>query len=102
MTILAQNLKLRYLDIIKLFEYGSKPLAQLEREELNIDHIQIGIKVFKLWKMPRSLQKIVANQSFALKDIQEVADIDRLLRIAEIFAMQMLGVTINEEDIEIL
>ena len=102
MTILAQNLKLRYLDIIKLFEYGSKPLAQLEREELNIDHIQIGIKVFKLWKMPRSLQKIVANQSFALKDVQEVADIDRLLRVAEIFAMQMLGVTINEEDIEIL
>ena len=45
---------------------------------------------------------MVANQSFALKDIQEVADIDRLLRVAEIFAMQMLGVTINDEDIEIL
>jgi two-component system chemotaxis response regulator CheY len=102
MTILAQNLKLKYLDIIKLYEYGSKPLEQLEKEELNIDHIQIGVKVFKLWHMPKSLQRVVANQGFTLQDIQKVDDIDRLLRIAEIFALKMLGVTITDEDMVIL
>lgn len=102
MTILAQNLKLRYLDIIKLYEYGSKPLEQLEKEELNIDHIQIGTKVFKLWNMPKSLQRVVANQGFTLQDIESVDDLDRLLRIAEIFALKMLGVTITDEDMDLL
>ncbi len=102
MTILAQNLKLRYLDIIKLYEYGSKPLEQLEKEELNIDHIQIGVKVFKLWNMPKSLQRVVANQGFTLQDIKSVDDLDRLLRIAEIFALKMLGVTITDEDMDLL
>ncbi len=102
MTILAQNLKIRYLDIIKLFEYGSKSLVQLEKEEFNIDHIQIGAKVFKVWQMPKSLQKVAANQGFTLSEIETVSDIDRLLRIAEIFALIMLGVTLTSEETEML
>lgn len=98
MSILAQNLKLKYLDILKLFEFGSKPLARLEREELNIDHIQIGIKVFKIWKLPKSLKNVVANQGFTASEISKVDDIDRLLRMAEILSLSMLGITISEED----
>lgn len=102
MTILAQNLKNRYLEVIKLFEFGQKPLSQFERDEFNIDHVQIGIKVFKLWQMPKSLQKVVANQDFTIDEIEKVDDIDRLLRIAEIFAMSMLGITLTENDLEML
>ncbi|MBP7284218.1 MAG: HDOD domain-containing protein [Leptospiraceae bacterium] len=102
MTILAQNLKLRYLEIIRLFEYGSKSLVQLEREELNIDHVQIGIKVFKIWKLPPSLLSVVANQSFTLAEIGHVEELDRLLRVSEILATKMLGIQSLEEDMEIV
>ncbi|HNI90892.1 MAG TPA: HDOD domain-containing protein, partial [Leptospiraceae bacterium] len=102
MSILAQNLKLKYLDILKLFEYGSKPLVQLEKEELNIDHIQIGIKVFQMWKLPNSLKKVVANQGFTQEETSRVEDIDRILRMAEILSLSLLGITISEEDSNIL
>ena len=102
MTILAQNLKLRYLEIIRLFEYGSKSLVQLEREELNIDHVQIGIKVFKIWKLPPSLLSVVANQSFTLAEIGHVEELDRLLRVSEILATKMLGIPSLEEEMEIV
>lgn len=102
MTVLAQNLKSRYLDVIKLFEYGSSSLVEVEREELNIDHVQIGIKVFKLWKMPSRLNSVVANQNFTLNELSYVDEMDRLLRVAEILALKMLGINTLEEDMNIV
>ena len=52
--------------------------------------------------MPKSLQKVVANQDFSIDDIEKVEDIDRLLRITEILAMSMLGINLTETDSEIL
>lgn len=102
MTILAINQPQRYLQILKYYDQGSRSLIQLEKEEFNTDFIQLGSRIFKLWHLPRSMQEVVQNQEFTINRISEVNDIDRLLRISEIFALKLMGMNIREEEMQLL
>lgn len=101
MTILALNQSERYANLLKLFEQGNKSLIELEKEEFNTDYIHMGVSIFKAWQFPASMQKVIKNQEFTIDEIAHATDLDRLLRIASIFALKLLGNT-SEADHQIL
>lgn len=101
MTILALNQPQNYLHILNEYKQGLKSIAELEKEEFNTDHIEIGIKIFRLWRLPKSMQKVVQNQKFTINQINDVSDLDRLLRIADIFALKLIG-KVSIEDIQLI
>ena len=67
-----------------------------QKENFNIDHIEAGIKVFKLWNMPLNLQHVVSHQDFTPDAVDMVSDVDRVTRLAGILAMKMLGFVLPE------
>ena len=40
----------------------------LSKKAFKIDHVEVGVKVFKLWNMPKGLQDVVAHQNFTLEE----------------------------------
>lgn len=98
MNILALNFKEPYLKVLKLAEFAVKSQYELERDEIGIDSIKMGLKVFEIWKMPELILKVVANQDFTELDIPNVSDLDRVTRLAELLAKKMLKINIMEKD----
>jgi hypothetical protein len=78
------------------------PLSLLEKEEFNTDYVQIGLKVFKVWHFPKSMQELVTDQEFSIDEIGNVGDLDRLLRISAIFALKLIGRKLMKEDVELV
>ncbi|MBP9886990.1 MAG: HDOD domain-containing protein [Leptospiraceae bacterium] len=101
MTILALNQPERYTNVLQFFEQGTKSLLELEKEEFNTDYIHMGVDIFKAWQFPISMQRVVKNQEFTIDEITHATDLDRLLRMASILALKLLGNT-SEPDREIL
>lgn len=97
MTVFALNFD-KYKEVLKIYEFGGKDLYEIEKDEFKIDSIQLGIKIFKLWKMPEFFQDVIANQNFTVEQIPSVTDADRITRLSEILSKVMLGMTINEKD----
>ncbi len=97
MTILAQNFSNEYSDLIQLSETGRKTLLELEQEQFGITHIDIGSKVFEVWKFPKMLRDIITNQHFFPEELDEVSDYDRLIRLSDLLARQMLDLYLSTE-----
>ncbi len=98
MTILALTYLEQYSDIINDSNSTGKDLISLERETFNIDHVEIGSKVFKLWNMPKGLQDVVTHQNFSHEEVGKVTHIDRITRLAGCLAYQMLGYELKEDE----
>lgn len=90
-TVLAMNFSKRYQEILRLAEYGTKTIIQIERDEFNTDSIEVGIRVFKNWNMPEQYINIVKNQNFSQNEVNEVDDFDRVTRLGEIVSKKLLG-----------
>lgn len=102
MTMLALNQPERYLHVLEQYNNGIRPLSHLEKEEFNTDYVQIGLKVFKVWHFPKSMQELVTDQEFSIDEIGNVGDLDRLLRISAIFALKLIGRKLMKEDVELV
>lgn len=101
MTILALNFPTRYSELLELSITGVRNLLQLEKENFKIDHIEVGIRVFKAWNMPIGLQDVAAHQNFQPEAINMVSDVDRITRLADILSWRMLGFVIPESDLKV-
>ena len=102
MTMLALNEPEKYLHVLDQYGNGARTLVSIEREEFNTDYVQIGLKVFKTWHFPKSMSDLVADQEFFVADINKVGDLDRLLRLSEIFALRLIGRRLMKEEIELV
>ncbi|MCB1192605.1 MAG: HDOD domain-containing protein [Leptospiraceae bacterium] len=99
MLIFALNYKEQYLHVLKLYEFGLKSLYEIEKEEFNLNSIQMATKVFESWKMPEFVLKVISNQNFSQSEIPIVSDLDRVTRLSEIIAQKLLGMShIAKED----
>lgn len=97
MTVLALNYNKEYLEIINHSEIDKADLYELEKKEFNFSSIDVGMKVFKLWNMPEVLKNVIANQNFKSEDVVRVSDYDRINRLGDILANQMIGLPVNDE-----
>jgi len=102
MTMLALNEPEKYLHVLEQYGNGARTLVSIEREEFNTDYVQIGLKVFKTWHFPKSMSDLVEDQEFFVADIGKVGDLDRLLRLSEIFALRLIGRRLMKEEIELV
>lgn len=101
MTILALNFPSRYSELIELANSGKRDLLQAERENFNIDYIEAGVRVFKIWRLPIALQELVAHQNFTPDALDMVTDVDKITRLADILSRKMLGFSLPKQDLEI-
>lgn len=102
MNILALNFVEKYLKVLRLYEFGVKSLYDLERDEIGIDSVEIGIRAFAIWKMPEYFTNVIAHQNFGMSEIADVSDIDRVSRLAEILAKNMKKITLMEKENELV
>lgn len=100
-TVLAMNFSKRYQEVLRLAEFGTKSIIQLEREDFNTDSIDVGIRVFKTWNMPKEYIEIVKNQNFSIEELKDVSDYDRVTRVGEIIGKKLLGSLIPPEEEEL-
>lgn len=91
MTILAQHYQHQYSDILQYSETGRKKLLTLEEEQFSVTSIDVGTKVFEQWKLPQQLREIISNQDFLPEEMDTISDYDRIIRLADLLARQMLG-----------
>lgn len=98
MTIFALSFTDQYSQIITLANTETKDICQLEREVFQIDHVEVGSKVFRAWNMPKGLQDAVAHQKFSLEEVSKVSHVDRITRLAGFLAYQMLGYELGAEE----
>lgn len=101
MTIMALSFSDKYSDVVKTAVSEARDIHTIEKEAFNIDHVDVGVKVFKLWNMPKGLQDVVAHQNFTQEEISKVSHLDRITRLAGLLAYQMLGYELREEEKEI-
>jgi len=101
-TILAVNFPKKYIEVIKLAEAGIKSFIEIEKEEFTLDSVEVGTKVFSLWKMPQDYIDIMQNQNFSLADINKVNDYDRLTKLGDLLSRKMIGMTLPELEDELI
>lgn len=101
MSVLALNFPKKYLEVLKFYEFGVKTLIESELDMFTIDSTNLGLKVFKFWKMPEKFIEVLENQNFTVENIQNVSDLDRVTRLSEIFALKLMGVALKEEELQV-
>ncbi|MCB1189106.1 MAG: HDOD domain-containing protein [Leptospiraceae bacterium] len=100
MMVFALNFE-KYKEVLKIYEFGLKDLSVIEKEEFKIDSIQLGIKIFKLWKMPDFFLDVISKQNFSTEEVPTVSDVDRITRLAEILSKKMLQITLTQKESEL-
>jgi HD-like signal output (HDOD) protein/AmiR/NasT family two-component response regulator len=98
MTIIALNFNDSYSEILENSQKDERSLLEHEMNKYSMNHIQVGIRVFKLWNLPQSMQNIIANQNFRADDISSLTDIDRISRLGEFLAIRMMGFKLKQEE----
>lgn len=101
MIVLALNFTKSYKDVLKLASVGIKTVFELESEVFTANSIEVGKQVFKIWKMPEVYTHVVENQNFHPKEIKQVSDLDRVIRLAEIIADRHLLTPLTEDKVEL-
>ncbi len=101
MIVLGINFPQNYTEVLKFYEFGVKSLVELETEMLTVDSTSLGLKVFRLWQMPDGFMEVVENQNFTENEVEAVSDISRVIKLAEIFALKLMGVALKEEELKL-
>ncbi|MEM7179740.1 MAG: HDOD domain-containing protein [Spirochaetota bacterium] len=102
MMVLAMNFSRRYLEVLNSYEAGIKNIYEIEEEEFGTSSVEIGKKVFELWKLPKHFLETIHKQKFHLQSISEVRDTDRIIRLSDILAKKMKGRLMNPKDEDLL
>jgi HD-like signal output (HDOD) protein len=102
-SILAMNFPKKYQEVLRMAEAGTKSIIEFEREEFTLDSIEVGMRVFKQWNMPRQFHDIMQNQNFGIGELETVSDYDRITRVADIISRRLVRLIIPaaEEELEL-
>ncbi|MCE9498930.1 MAG: response regulator [Leptospira sp.] len=100
MLVMAENFPRRYLEVLKRLEFGLQTIYQLEKEEFNSDSIEVGLRVFKYWRLPKEFQDLMANQNFDESNIQNVSDYDRITMLAELISKKLLSLPVTQAELK--
>ena len=98
MVVMAMNFPDQYKEVLRFYEFGIKNLENSELTRFNSTSQSITIKVFKLWKMPESFMETVENKNFNYEEMPGVSNREKVIRLAEIFAMRLIGVTLDQSE----
>lgn len=101
MSILAMNFPANYLKILKLHEFNLKTIFDLEQDEFQVTSIELGEKVFRAWNFSEHYIDAVVQQNFTISHVEKVSDINRLSRLSDIIAAEMLQIAVSNVDIEL-
>lgn len=77
---LAQGLREEYGAILGAAA-GGKPLAQVEKDALGTDHVQIGAELLRDWRLPAVLVEAVASQQVVIEPQRRQSTGQRLAQI---------------------
>ncbi|MEM7182207.1 MAG: HDOD domain-containing protein [Spirochaetota bacterium] len=102
MNVLALNFSERYLGVLKAYEEGVKSIYDLEQKEFDINSVDLGCKIFEMWKMPEDFIRTIRNQKFHKDTLSSVTDIDRILKLAELLAQNMKNQLGNPLELELM
>ncbi|MEM7184931.1 MAG: HDOD domain-containing protein, partial [Spirochaetota bacterium] len=98
MNILSANFQKNYLKILKLHEFNLKTIFELEKDEFQLTSIELGEKVFRTWNFSEDYIDAVLEQNFSIEKLDEVSDTNRLSRLSDIIAGEMLDIATSDED----
>ena len=62
-----------YLPVLDLARQSEEPLHVLERQELDIDHMEVGIKLLETWRLPERLADAVRFHHAPVDEIRAAA-----------------------------
>ena len=99
MTILALNSAKVYGEILAEFEPKASELAKLEKDEFDLNHVDVGLHIFKVWQMPPVFIKMMKGQGFNEADFHTADDFDRILRLADILAKRLANIPLPESEL---
>lgn len=100
MTILALHNPKVYTEILTQYENSKEDLVQLEKEEFQISHLDVGLYIFKAWQMPPVFIRMMKNQGFATSEFSYADNFDRVLRLADILTKRMANISLPDSEIE--
>lgn len=100
MTILALNNPQVYTEILNQYASGPSDLAKFEKDEFDVNHIDVGMHIFKVWKMPPVFLRMMKNQVFTMEEFNYVDNFDRILRAGDVIARKILNIPLLGSEIE--
>ena len=98
MTIIGLNRPDNYNQLLDRSARGEGELSELERSELNTDHIKVGEMIFEAWKIPQEMRDIITRHDEDPAGFGEGDDLVRLVSLAGMIARKMLGLWSTEQD----
>ena len=102
MMVFALNFHEQYKEVLRFYEFGIKNLVNTEKDRFNYDSQTLTIKVFNLWKMPDGFLRALQHKNFSKYDISKVGIQDKITRLAEIFALRLIGVNLDKSEQRVL
>lgn len=94
MSILATNKGEHYAYLLKQVDENGFDLIDMEQRSYQTSHDDLGHKVSEHWKLPEVLIRCTAiGPETKLTNLQ--SDMERIVFIASIFSMQLLGIPVN-------
>lgn len=99
MTILGLENPGKYLQVLNRAERDNLDILQIEREEFNTDHIEVGAAAFKSWDMPPELIEVVEKFNITKEEVELQSDRVLLTLLAALISAKLLGIfSIPEKD----
>lgn len=94
MSIFAANKGDHYAYLLKQVDENGFDLIDMEQRSYQTSHDDLGRKVSEHWKLPEVLVRCTAiGPETKLSNLQ--SDMERIVYIASIFSMQLLGIPVN-------
>jgi HD-like signal output (HDOD) protein len=101
MTILALHNSKLYTEILQQYESIASDLAKFEKDEFEVNHIDVGLYIFKAWQLPPAFLRMMKNQAFTMEEFAAVEDFDRILRLADVLSRKILNIPLLDSELSI-
>ena len=100
MTIIAINRPVHYSSLLEIAKKDNRDIMELEKENYEINHIEVGLLTFREWKIPDEFLEIMENQDFDPDKTQDQKDIVRLIALSSTIAKTLLEMPVVEKETE--
>lgn len=81
---LAHGLREKYSAILRVSKAESRPIMEVEREQLGTDHLQVSAQLMQEWALPPNLVQAVGKLTLTLSDSDDASPSHRLARVVQV------------------